>query len=288
MGIRCKKVTHLKSNDLKVVRPKQPDLKTDSFEKLTLSVMPLHKIGQQAPSIKNPTRSLPLTRQGFTLVEILVVIGVIVLLATFLFSVYGRVRESGNRAACSSNLGQIGLALRLYATDTGKYPRSWFGSSNDVPSDATTNYKWMDALYPYLKNEQLFVCPTDWANAPYSYRNGTNYGSYGMNCAYYAPGDKRTAPYGVRPSRIRDMAGTVQILDTHNPNGTDNWFVEWEFEPPPLDDAGTPRRLATVEERHGRTANALFCDGHVKAVSLDFLNQKNAQGTLTAFTIEMD
>lgn len=91
--------------------------------------------------------------RGFTLIELLVVIAIIAILAAILFPVFAQARAAARKAACTSNMKQIGLAMQSYSTDYDGYM-----PPSQLPSTGA-NVSWPTMLFPYVKNEGVFVCP---------------------------------------------------------------------------------------------------------------------------------
>src|SRR3954447_21591077 len=94
------------------------------------------------------------TRHGFTLIELLAVIAIIAILAAILFPVFAQAREAARKATCLSNMKQIGIAVTMYTSD---YDGMIVPSNLGVAGRTTS---WPSLLFPYVKNEGIFVCPS--------------------------------------------------------------------------------------------------------------------------------
>ena len=190
-------------------------------------------------------------RKGFTLIELLVVIAIIAILAAILFPVFARAREKARTASCQSNLKQIGLAIHMYNADYDeRYIRYEPG--------------WPRYFYPYVKNYQIYICPSTlylgcggtcttgrWGSVSQTWAGWSTESSYIYNGHFYG-----TAEAVVRNVSMKYLMGDGE------------WTDAWPVNAP--GDPGYGNNMDRIiaepprQGRHLQGCNVLFADGHVK------------------------
>lgn len=121
--------------------------------------------------IKVPTRleriSDKVRHAAFTVVEMLVALGVFGILIAFLFPALSRARNTSDISSCQSNLRQLGVAMAAYAQDNGDkfvplygVKTYYFAAPPGCPDRASYKVYWGDLLFPYLKQTKTFECPS--------------------------------------------------------------------------------------------------------------------------------
>ncbi|PQV63242.1 hypothetical protein B1R32_11468 [Abditibacterium utsteinense] len=185
-------------------------------------------------------------RSGFTVVEILIVVTVVSVLATILFSVFARVREKSRQTACQSNLKQIALGIQQYVQD------------NDSHYPSVRN--WAEAVLPYIGNKQVLRCPSELVPVrdDLSSFSFYNFHNRWFNTVTYT--EKSVVYSGVNDSVIPDPSTTSLLSD--GASGHQQKIVVpkgcTDFE-----------EIISLPEVHFNGRNYLFGDGHAKWLNTD-------------------
>lgn len=235
-----------------------------------------------APRCRQPFRG---RKHGFTLVELLVVIGIIVVLAAILVAVTTKVRQSARTAQATSNIRQIGTLLGSYTQENNSClpilrtnPDHTLGSNPDN-FQFWQNYLRIHAGLPYTGNPRtdcwlpaMFYDPT--------VKKGRQHlwGCFGGNDAIFlhdtacawAFGHTRGTPV----SRIGPPERKVVVASASDVKGS-RFDSSWYFSGGSWANQGESSGLPKPAARHGGKSLALFGDGHVETLDTVHMSRED-------------
>lgn len=204
----------------------------------------------------HPTTRRYRSRTGFTLVELLTVIAIVVILVAITIPIVGMVRNNASATKCKSNLRQLSIAYLIYA--------------QDHKGNVLTDSPWTNLLDPYLarakttdKLYEFYRCPVA-AERPDAAYYEPDYGA-NMHGAVYGS----YMGTGASPTKLNaiDRPGRVFVFA--------DWIPRFRFAKlSDVADANSTRRDEVF--RHDGKMNAVFVDGHIEQFDWPFPTDINA------------
>lgn len=182
--------------------------------------------------------------QAFTLVELMVVVGIILVLASILLAVLAGAKVRAQSAQCLSQLRQLGLAMSVYSSDNnGLLP----AAHTVVPWDSTNPVAWTRALFPQPSAPKFLACPS---YSRFYYQSPFNY-FMGSRSAFIEAGAQ---PASLSFHHISLPSQYILSGDCNFP------FLTTDADP---DNYTADTLFGLVPLGHSHRVNVLFADVHV-------------------------
>jgi prepilin-type processing-associated H-X9-DG protein len=218
-------------------------------------------------------------RNGFSLIELLVIVGVIALVAAIIMPVLMRAREP-HRSSCQNNLKQLGLGIAQYTQDYDERMPLTVVTSASLPDDPATkvneaaHYGWADAIQPYVKAIPIYHCPS----LPHPKGINPPFAPLARDCTDY------WLNANVAGQNLQKVSSAPQILLLGDGNdGSDLTDARYNLRALP---AGWINDENSPAYRHNGLANYGFLDGHVKALAPEQITNGSPDKGMATFAVK--
>ncbi|MCW2763754.1 MAG: type secretion system protein [Marmoricola sp.] len=257
----------------------------------------------RAPAVPVAASRSAALQRAFTLVELLVVVGVIAVLVGLLLPALSKAREAAKQAQCASNLRQIVTAATLYVNESrGFWPPAhldFFTKNNDRwhgtrPTNAAPFDFEGSPLRRQLGTPQIKACPSftfvegsagfERACGGYGY-NGSALGSslgvpaltkLSLPILEY---ERRVVNVPAKAAQVRRPAMKIAFADAAIANPA---LIEYSFVTPPKDGNGNATSPSIHFRHRRRIASVAWADGHVSGEPFAWTYATNVYGAANA------
>lgn len=205
--------------------------------------------------MKRPTKN----RAGFSLLEVIVVVTILLILSAIVISMMGRLGETSEIRKCAANLRHVGIALLAYVAESGNQLSSFAGGQNGAEKI------WGNQLYEggHVDDKRLFRCEQGDATLALEHAAWHWY-TYGMNMLtppgvflrYNDPDGSMERRYQVNLNAVAEPSRHILLFDSAISPTSKVQIFRMEYS-----------GKSGIKLRHEGKANVFFLDGHMRAMN---------------------